>query len=40
MPILLEFLAITFSVYPLHVVYGIEQVTLPWLIFEVLPLGI
>ncbi len=34
-----EYVAITFRVYRLHVVYGVEQITLPWLTFDVPPLG-
>jgi hypothetical protein len=35
-----EYVAITFRVYRLHVVYGPEQITLPWLPYEVLSFGV
>ncbi len=34
-----EYVAITFRVYRLHVMYGIEQVTLPWIAYDVLSLS-
>jgi len=34
-----EYVAITFRVYRLHVVYGIEHVTLPWITFDVFRFG-
>jgi 2'-5' RNA ligase len=34
-----EYVAITFRVYRLHVMYGIEQVTLPWIAYNVVPLS-